>query len=183
MQPENDNKCFICLDGNGILIKNACMCTNMYMHQSCQIKLLRKTQNENCKVCNTKYKNVRCNKIVYYIPKCHFCVIFSTMICMLFCIYILYLSSYEVLAEHKYEYLICGCVSMITIAIFIFTCVHLTHSTLTELGCDCFEKKQILCGIHFKSSIKRFVIKDRFSIFKKHTNEGIQDNLITSCII
>ena len=54
-----DNRCFVCLDENPILLENVCNC-NSKIHAECQKKLIQtvRSHNARCAVCHMKYKNI-----------------------------------------------------------------------------------------------------------------------------
>ena len=54
-------ECYICSLENAPL--SPCKCKNMFIHEKCQIKSIRRLKNLNCTVCKGEYTNIKVRTI------------------------------------------------------------------------------------------------------------------------
>ena len=77
--PQTENRCYICLDNSGTLIK-PCLCrgTNGGVHRHCLIEWINQSEKNYCTVCNYDFKyeilcKPSCKRLIDKHYKCNSC--------------------------------------------------------------------------------------------------------------
>ena len=52
------NECFVCTETEPPPWRSACLCTDRYIHKSCQLALMNKCMSASCPACKAPYTNV-----------------------------------------------------------------------------------------------------------------------------
>ena len=52
------NECFVCTETDPPPMQSACLCTDRYIHKTCQLALINKCKSASCPACKGRYRNV-----------------------------------------------------------------------------------------------------------------------------
>ena len=74
-----ENECYICSEGNAPL--SPCNCKSAYLHENCELELIKKRNSIQCSICKQNYNNITYKKTRIYQPNYAIICIKITSIC------------------------------------------------------------------------------------------------------
>ena len=73
--------CYICTESEGCKL-SPCKCKDLYVHEECILKTIRKLNNTKCTICLSEYDNILSFKKIYYRINKDYYVLFILLLCI-----------------------------------------------------------------------------------------------------